>query len=611
MLALLLVSAIMYFEQALQAKGNEIQPISIILNNDENIDDAIKKTDIQTDDNSDQISELINKLIASKDVFSTIANNQSISHLTQQEKISLYLRLANTLYRTHKHIAVINVLSQVPLETRLKKEVQLMYALSLTKTAAYELAITQYQLLAKQKPNLQAANFNQAILLKKLRRCTEAIPLFEHTISISSGETKAKAFSGLAKCYLKVKQFEQSVKYFKKSIEYRPDSAITWSFLANAYASFDEFNNALSAYNKSIALQRQNYKLFVYKARFQLIHYDFTGAISTLKIAKSLSNNLEIIELLAWAYIEEGDRSPAIKQLSYLIKHSPSKKQKQRASLLRSYAEKHYDKLLSELSAKKKPRNDMLYLKSLGHRKSGQFKSAFKVLKQLTKNRDYRWRSLIQQARMTRSRQQYSDAIEKYDRLLEHNSLATSLWFETALSHEKQGQHEQGLIKINRAIALEPKNNTYMLAKARLLKLSGDIKGAINLVETLVSHKANYIRGLRLLSDFLSETEDITRLIEVYQVILTLEPDDYTTMYSLGRSLVKTGEHEASQTILKKALEVKPDYIDARLLLVQSLYLSNQFSASLDVIDSLLKLGHTDTKLLTLKNTIISKINKD
>ena len=75
------------------------------------------------------------------------------------------------------------------------------------------------------------------ILLKKLNRCDAAIPVFTQSISISSGRKKAKGLSGLASCHYGLKHYEDAVKYYRKSIEYRPNSAQTWIALAKSLSA--------------------------------------------------------------------------------------------------------------------------------------------------------------------------------------------------------------------------------------------------------------------------------------------------------------------------------------------------------------------------------------
>jgi len=609
--ALLLAAVIIYFEQHLVALSDKVEIITISAENDDNSAVAISNATIKIEELGEQSKQLITELIDTKDIISSLANNPKINALSDLEKNGFHVVLARTLYGLQNYSVVTEILEQFPITQRLNNDSQFNYAYSLAKTSNYESAIEQYKILIAHQANAQAANLNQALLLKKLDRCDDAIPVFKHTISISSGDKKAKALSGLASCYYKQDNFSKAVIHFKKSIEYRPNSSSTWALLAKSYASLNLRQQALDSFNKSIALSSNNYKVHVQKARFQLINYDFKDAISTLKIANSLSNDLEIIELMAWAYLEQGQRSLARKKLTYLLKHSPSKQQKKHAHLLQMYINKQYKDVISELKNERKLRADMLYLKAISYRKIGYFDSASKLFKRLLENKSYTWRSQINQARITRSRQLYSDAMKQYQTLIDYNSNAHFLWFEAALIDEKTRQYDHGLIKIAHALTITPDNNVYLLAKARLTHLSNDFDGAIELLEQLLSTTPKYARALHLMAEFLNEQEDVTKLLAIYKRLLEINNGDFLVMFNYAQALIKIENHHAAQAVLKTALEVQPDSIDTRFLLASSYNQSQNHTMSLQELDNLLRLDHNNPQALSLKKAIIAKQNKE
>lgn len=608
----MLASVVIYFEQHLVALGDEVEIITISANNDDSSAVNNEDTTIKTEELSEQSKQLITQILDSKDIVSSLVNHQEINALSEHEQNGVYAVLAKALFSSQNYSGVAEVLKHIPITIRLNNDLQFIYAYSIAKASHYEEAIKQYQILTAHQVNAQAANLNQALLLKKLTRCDEAIPVFEHTIAISSGNKKAKALSGLASCYYKQDNFSKAVSNFKKSIEYRPNSSSTWALLAKAYTSLNLRQQALDSFNKSTDLNSKNYKTYVQKARFQLLNYDFKHAIDTLEIANSLSNDLEILELMAWAYLEQGQRSQARKKLSYLLKHSPSKKQKKRAHLIQMYINKQYKDVVYELKNEKKLSEDMLYLKAISYRKIGYFDSALKLLVRLLESKKYTWRSHIHQVRITRSRQQYPDALKQYQILLDYNSNANFLWFEAALIDEKLGRYEQGLIKIDQALTITRDNNVYLLAKARLLHIAKDIEGAITLLEQLLSRTPKYTRALHLMAELLNGREaDTAKLLAIYKRLLDINNNDFLVMYNYARTLMKIENHNAAQEVLKTALEVQPSSIDTRFLLAQSYNQSHHYTMSLKEIDNLLRLDHNNPQALSLKEAIIAKQNKE
>jgi len=610
-IALMLIGTILYFEQHLSFLSNNTQAISITPNHDDNFEKAdINDNKVSAPKLSVKTQLLIKELSnKAEKIQSLLELNEDVAKLSKQEQLTLYIALANSFYSKQNYDATSIILKQISTTIRLQKNLQFMYAFSLAKIDNEKEAIKQYSQLLKNKPNSQSANLNLALLLKKLSRCTEAIPRFEHTVSISSGRKKAKAFSGLASCHLEQNNIQQALDLFKKSIEYRPNSATTWALVAKSYSLLGQRKLALSAFDKGIALDRKNYKIFLKKARFQLKYYDFSGASKTLKSAKSLSNNLDIIELMAWSYIELGKRSSARNELSYLIKYSPSKKQKNKAQLLLLYTNKHYKELLSKLKKNKKLSDEFLYLKAITYRKTGYFDRAFDIFRTFSKNNDFYWRSQIQQARMTRSRQQYDTAIGQFDELLNYNLEAGFLWFEVALVHEKSQQYVESLQSITQALNIDPHNNTYLLTNARLLHVSKDNKAAIKILDNILQRHPNYVRALRLLSDIYQESGENKKLLNIYKRSLKLEPNDEILIYKQAELLNQLNNHEAAQKSLITALEIKPDFIDARYLLAISYYQSQAYQLGLQEIENILQLAPGNVRALSLKESILLKIN--
>ena len=605
--ALLLVGTIILVENNFSSQIDDIPAIEIVSNSDESFEDASL---ISTPNFiKPKISILIQELINSKVSFTDIKSQPHVQALSKDEHIDLYQGLAQEFYNRNNYNNVIKSLQSFTFNQRLEYKTQFIYAYSLSKSSDWQAAIKQYQLMIEGGTQSQAATLNLGLLLKKGQLCEQAIPIFTKSVAISSGTKKAKALSGLAHCHFSLSNFDDAITYYKKSIEYRPNSAHVWLMLAKSLAAkADNYQQALDTFKKAIALNAQDYKSYLHTAKFQLSNYDYAGALATLKEAQPLSNNLDIYELMAWAYIEQGKRSLARKNLLYTSKHTTSKRQKRRADFMLLYVDKEYQQLLSQLKKRKKLSDDMLYLKAITYRKVYYYTSAFKVLDKIQNKQSLNARSQIQKARMTRSRKQYDNALKLYETLLSNNDNTAFLWFEAALTHESNQQLKQAHTKISQAIKLQPDNTIYKLTQARHLVLLEKEEEALNVLESVLKHEPNNVRALKQLAKLFSSEGNYNELITIYNKLLSINSSDYTTLLELSKSLIIIKKDAAAIKFLIQLLEEQSTNLEARYLLAQSYYNLNKFTEGLNELENLLKLDQNNHQAITLKNIIISKM---
>lgn len=608
LLTLLLIGIVIYTETSMQERVRVLPAISIATA----VDDSFEQLSVESIDltqNSEDINALVQLFATDKAAFNAREKNQLLLSLSAQEKLAMTVALAHEFFTKHNFSKVIKTLDGLNDEQRINSQLQFMYAFSLSKMSKTDRAIQQYNLLLTHQPRSQAATLNLGILLKKEKRCEQAIAVFERSVDISSGRKKAKGLSGMANCYRQLGQYQKAIENYKKSIEFRPGSSPTWMVLARSLASNNEdIEQVIDAFDKGIALDAQNYKYYIQKAEFQIKHFDFLDALSTLEKARSFSNNARIYEMMVWLHIENGRRAQANKFLAYLTKNAFTKGQRKHGELLNLYVDKEYKKLTSYLKSKKRLSEELQYLKAIAYRKSGFFKSASRILEKLSSSKEFGWRAKIHLARIARSRKQYDEANRLYESLLTHNSNAAFLWFENALVHEKTVQPESGLLKIKNAIQLQPENLVYKLAKVRLLKMSGDLPRAVKIIDSVLAQTPRYIRALRHKAELYAALNDTDNQIKTYKKLIKLADDDYATIEKLAETYISLDRIIPAQQMLLTLLDEQSHNITARYLLADSYYQSNEFNLSLNEIKKILRLDNNNLQAKRLKQSILSKI---
>ena len=71
------------------------------------------------------------------------------------------------------------------------------------------------------------------------------------------------------------------------------------------------------------------------------------------------------------------------------------------------------------------------------------------------------------------------------------------------------------------------------------------------------------------LADTYYHIGDIDQSIHEWKNIIYLWPDDHIACYNIAQLFLKTEKFDQAAKYLKKSLQIRPDYIDARMLLQQ------------------------------------------
>ncbi|MBV1951757.1 MAG: tetratricopeptide repeat protein [Cycloclasticus sp.] len=564
---------------------------------------------------SDRHSKLVNRLLQSiesdKLPIKSTLGNKPFSTLTADTYANIITNTASKLLKKSDYKNAEQLLSSLSPEQRIKQGVQFSFAFTLSKLGNSPAAIAQYELYTAHKPNAFSAIFNRALLLKRLGTCEAAILAFKEAAKKSSGYKKSRALAGLASCEYQLSRYEESVKNYKKSIEYQPNNAQTWLQLGKALsASNAPYIDINDAFKKAVSLNPKDPLLLTARATSQLQHYSYSSIIKSFKGLRLQGIELKRHRLLAWAYLEQGKRNNAKKHLLFLNQHEVSPSKKQLAVLLALFANKQYKELILRATKASNKSEELQYLKALAYRKSGRYKKSLPLFESLLNSQTYHWRARIQIARIKRSRKQYNQAVNDYQLLAQHNNTTAFLPFELALTYEHLDQGSNALKAINLALDIDSGNKTYLLTKARALYLLKRPKQALMVTDKLLMDHPDYVRGLDLKATLQVATNNPGGAIQTYGDVLTLQPSDIKTLRQVSRVLIKQSQYTLAQRYLARIIELQANDIEARYWLAFSYYQNKLPTQALNETNNILKLDQHHQLTNELKNTIIaSKTN--
>lgn len=158
-----------------------------------------------------------------------------------------------------------------------------------------------------------------------IAECYEKMEKYEESISYYKQSLEAHpdnydALTGIAICLLEQEKYAESMPYINRALEINPEAADAWVYLAEANIGIDDVDNGLLAYLKSIAIDDDQPDTLMAIANIYLEKTEFELAIKFYLAAKGLDDNMEFINLfIAVSYYKVGNMPKAIAYLRVAI----------------------------------------------------------------------------------------------------------------------------------------------------------------------------------------------------------------------------------------------------------------------------------------------------
>ena len=158
-----------------------------------------------------------------------------------------------------------------------------------------------------------------------IAECYEKMEKYEESISYYKQSLEAHpenydALTGIAICLLEQENYTESMPYINRALEISPEAADAWVYLAEANIGIDDVDNGLLAYLKSIAIDADQPDTLMAIANIYLEKTEFELAIKFYLAAKGLDDNMEFINLfIAVSYYKVGNMPKATAYLRVAI----------------------------------------------------------------------------------------------------------------------------------------------------------------------------------------------------------------------------------------------------------------------------------------------------
>ncbi|MFC1852102.1 tetratricopeptide repeat protein [candidate division CSSED10-310 bacterium] len=429
------------------------------------------------------------------------------------------------------------------------------------------------------------------------------------------GELKVRALFQIGTIHFKAKQFDEALQYFRKIVDDYPKNTKALFNMGIIYYAQNQFDEALKSYTDAIKsdknFARKSSLVHLHLGIIYLEKHDYQKAIAHFKIGYKINEELRFLPALARAYEALNQPQNALKILSLLVKKEPLNIQNNK--LLADFYFRHsedQDSLRVYLKVLElEPEPDTQLYTNLGalYYRLGHYRQAEEVYRKVLNQEPSQSSIQTKLGNVLFTQGNYDSALDAYEKAAEIDPAALIPQFNVAQVLLKMNKPEAAAARFESLLQKDNEmtigyclgtvlvacgRNTEAIAifkKTLLLPFRAILPDTTAVVLQEKIHEALAFLYLHQnqVSDAITEFNSILKLNPEHAgarhnlVILNYQGSDLRGMprelerllrssspdplilYNLGNVLFKLREFEQAVTAYKKALKLKPDYLDA------------------------------------------------
>ena len=180
-------------------------------------------------------------------------------------------------------------------------------ALSYQELGKNDLALTQYDFIFRQQPQLHSLRFDYANLLADMGKDQSAIANYK--IYVANYPNDARGYQNIGVVYRRVNDVDNAIVNYKKALELQKDKRDIElvSDLAECYHIKKEYKEAIKYYDEVLTVKPDDYTTKFNKALALHAIGNYQGAIVLYKGLLEVKDNANVQNNLTSAYIAQGD----------------------------------------------------------------------------------------------------------------------------------------------------------------------------------------------------------------------------------------------------------------------------------------------------------------
>lgn len=380
---------------------------------------------------------------------------------------------------------------------------------------------------------------NLGAIYFSLKRYDQARSAFQRAIELNP--QGYQSYNNLGSVYLALGRFEEAEKAVLKALEINPSAPESLNNLGNIYLSQEKDELAIESFQKAFKLNPSNVQALVSLATVLIRRHKYTEARKFLENALEINQNLpNIHNCLGTVYLRQGKLGEAMGQFQNALQLDPN------------MSETYY--------------NLGIVHNNLGHPDMA-IEHYLQALDLDPANASARVNLGIiyfQQGKLLESRSQYEETLR-----LDPNHLEAHI--NLGVIYYQKGEYDKALQGYEKALALDPNSIQAHVNIGLTYVAKGLLQEAIiHYQKVLQIYTRNIEARINLASIFFNQG-GYDRALEEYSEIVKIDPNNAVGYYGMGYCYFSQGLFDQATTALRQALFLKPDYLEARLLLDRAL----------------------------------------
>lgn len=416
-------------------------------------------------------------------------------------------------------------------------------------------------LLYPQDANLQNLHGQ---LLAASGQLPEAMQHFERAIAIDP--QLPEPYLQLIRIHASEKKYPEALAIANDLVKKQPDFADGWSTLAKLYISNGQKTKALKPAERAYELQSNDpEKILIYALALDLNNQS-KKAVNLYEILFRMNpTNEELIARMVDLYREMGDLNDALTLLSDASDQSksagPGIKLQQAIILWELKRFKEAEAILSELSSKYPESDRLKYMAGLGKERLDDYTGALTIYRGIPETSQYFPHAIYRSVGILKELKKYDEAMSliqkmtatKGENVADFYALGASILDET-------GKTKEAISYLNEGIKNLPSEANLVFLQGVLWEKLGDRDQCIKSMREVIkkdprqSSAYNYLGYL-----FAEKGENLEEAESLIKKALEIKPDDAFYLDSLGWVYFQKGDLKKSLEILNRANSKSPD----------------------------------------------------
>jgi superkiller protein 3 len=404
----------------------------------------------------------------------------------------------------------------------------------------YDEAISQYRGVLEKTPENPAVLYNMGSALMAKGDEFAAMEYFKKAAAADRiGEVAHRAYSRLGAIYIERKNYEEALKYLKEAVSIRPNDAINRYNLGVAYLKLGKRDEAREELSRAELLGEKNAALMekIGEQYLDLKSYDKSLDVYT-KIRKGNERNVKILSQIAKIYFDKGELDRAYDAYRQITSIEPATENARIAYLNMGNImddANRYDEAIEayEKALSISPKDHTVYLNlGIAYKHAGRPELAINAWKKAAELAPDDPRPSIAIADYYYERGYYDLAQLEYQRIIGKWSSLQEPHFRMGTIYYKRGNYEYAMNAFKKVIEIDPDSD--------------------------LARKALINRGV-LLSKTATGEEGTEASISLIKKALLMKPDDPQGLLALGIVYMKKEQYDRAMDTFYQVIKGSND----------------------------------------------------